>query len=376
MIYRRSATWWYEFEFNGRRVRGSAHTRNKEIARQIEAAHKIRLAKGEAGIAERPPAPTLKEFAPRFMQAIRTLCASKPATIRFYASKLTAVLGQESLANLRLDQIDEQAIDAYKMARTSQLSWRRRFYSPASVNRELATLRRLLRLACDWKVIDRAPRIHLLRGEHGREFVLSREQEKLYLAMAPQPLHDIAILLLDAGLRISEALSLDWANVRLTPAPGASLGYLTIRWEHSKNAKTRQVSLTERAAKMLAARGPARSGLVFSRNDGAPLAQTYLNEQHNAIRKALKFPREFVPHSLRHTFGTRIGERGADAFTIMKIMGHSTVTVSQRYVHPTPETMERAIRGLEDAGAEFEDRAARVPPKSPTVKKRGRTDIQ
>ena len=39
-----------------------------------------------------------------------------------------------------------------------------------------------------------------------------------------------------------------------------------------------------------------------------------------------------MPHSFRHTYGTRLGEGGADAFTIMKLMGHSTVLVSQLYV--------------------------------------------
>ena len=38
---------------------------------------------------------------------------------------------------------------------------------------------------------------------------------------------------------------------------------------------------------------------------------------------------------------------GADAFTIMKLMGHSTVTVSQRYVHPSPEAMESAVTRME-----------------------------
>jgi site-specific recombinase XerD len=51
-------------------------------------------------------------------------------------------------------------------------------------------------------------------------------------------------------------------------------------------------------------------------------------------------PSDFVLHSLRHTFGTRLGESGADAFTIMRLMGYSTVTVSRRYVHPSPEALE------------------------------------
>src|SRR5262245_1075125 len=58
-------------------------------------------------------------------------------------------------------------------------------------------------------------------------------------------------------------------------------------------------------------------------------------------------PKEFVIHSLRHTFGTRLGESGADAFTIMKLMGNSSVTVSQKYVHPTPESLERAMKRLD-----------------------------
>ena len=71
-----------------------------------------------------------------------------------------------------------------------------------------------------------------------------------------------------------------------------------------------------------------------------------LGQQQSRVRAALKFPADFVLHSLRHTFGTRLGEAGADAFTIMRLMGHSTVTVSQRYVHPSPEAVELAFGRL------------------------------
>jgi integrase len=69
-----------------------------------------------------------------------------------------------------------------------------------------------------------------------------------------------------------------------------------------------------------------------------------------------------VLHSLRHTFGTRLGEAGADAFPIMRLMGHSSITVSQRYVHPTPATLENAVLALEKqqltVAAEIESEAA------------------
>jgi len=44
---------------------------------------------------------------------------------------------------------------------------------------------------------------------------------------------------------------------------------------------------------------------------------------------------------------TRLGEAGVDAFTIMKIAGHSSITISQRYAHPSPESLERAFERLE-----------------------------
>ena len=66
---------------------------------------------------------------------------------------------------------------------------------------------------------------------------------------------------------------------------------------------------------------------------------------------ALKLSKEFVIHSSPAHDADAIGEAGADAFTIMRIAGHSSVTVSQRYVHPTPEGMERAFDRLEKLNA-------------------------
>jgi hypothetical protein len=44
---------------------------------------------------------------------------------------------------------------------------------------------------------------------------------------------------------------------------------------------------------------------------------------------------------------TRLGESGVDAFTIMRIAGHSTIVVSQRYIHPSSEIIENAVERLE-----------------------------
>ena len=57
-------------------------------------------------------------------------------------------------------------------------------------------------------------------------------------------------------------------------------------------------------------------------------------------------PSVFALHSCRRTFGTRRGEAGADAFTITRLMGHSSVTILQKYVHPTPEATAKAVANM------------------------------
>ncbi|MCZ6625027.1 MAG: tyrosine-type recombinase/integrase, partial [Deltaproteobacteria bacterium] len=151
----------------------------------------------------------------------------------------------------------------------------------------------------------------------------------------------------DTGLRLSEALSLEWRDIRLEPVNGAVFGYLQVRNGKSKNAK-RNLCLTERVRRMLEERASSTdSPWVYPGKKGRPLLVTSLDHMHSELRATLKLPKDCVLHSLRHTMLTRLGEAGTDPFAIMRIAGHSSVTVSQRYVHPTPETMERAFQRLE-----------------------------
>ena len=110
---------------------------------QIEAARKTQLAKGEVGIHDRKPVPTLKEFALRFERAIDTLIAEKPATVAFYKEKLQRLLSYGPIATASLDAIDEAMAEAYKQHRSTVVSRYSKPLSPASINQELATLRRL-----------------------------------------------------------------------------------------------------------------------------------------------------------------------------------------------------------------------------------------
>jgi integrase len=361
-IFKRGRVYWYHFYFNGEHVQNSSKQSNPRASRQMEAAHRTRLAKGEIGIAEIKPVPLLKDFGQRFVDEIEVRCRDKPNTIQFYAIKLARLLEFEPLSSARLDRIDEELIAAFVQNRSHQKSRAganrkrptadslERAISPASVNRELATLRRLLRLAHEWRVINRLPKIRLLRGERSRDFVMSHGQERNYLEFAPQPLKDAALLMLDTGLRVGELGSPEWQDVHLQPVGDAKFGFIHVRKGKSKNAK-RNVSLSSRLRAMLDNRkASSQSAYVFTDETGSkPLSIWTLEDQHKHMRQALKLPADAVIHSFRHTFGTRLGEAGADAFTIMKAMGHSSVLVSQKYVHRTPEAMERAFERLDAA---------------------------
>ena len=99
---------------------------------------------------------------------------------------------------------------------------------------------------------------------------------------------------------------------------------------------------------MPAALDQSRCSYVFTSKGGRkPLTRHYPSEQFRVIRDALNLGTDYVLHSTRHTFSTRLGKAGADAFTIQKLAGHSSITISQRYVHADREVKESAIRLLD-----------------------------
>jgi hypothetical protein len=123
---------------------------NKQVAQELESAHRTRLAKGEANLAG--DAPTFKAYSARFLDSIR---ARSPKTASFYELKFVSILNFEPLASARLNRIDEALIDRYVQARVKKVA-------PATVTRSLASLRRALRQAHEWKLIARVPKIKML----------------------------------------------------------------------------------------------------------------------------------------------------------------------------------------------------------------------
>src|SRR5215470_17394369 len=143
-IYKRGKIYWYKFMWNGRLIRESTKQGNDKIARQMEAVHRVALAKGEVGIREKKPVPTLGDFCrKRFAPWVESTTSLK--TWRdFYKVGLQAIQNYTALANVRINEITTERIADFASHRQAQ------GMKVSTVNASLRILRRALRVAEEW----------------------------------------------------------------------------------------------------------------------------------------------------------------------------------------------------------------------------------
>src|SRR5215831_13636345 len=333
--------YWYKFMWQGRLVRESTKQGNDKIARQMESAHRTSLAKGEVGLRDRKPVPTLAEFlAGRFEPWAKSQFSSRPKTWLWYRNGVRRIRSFGPLASLQLNKITGESMAAYVAHRKSA------DLAVSSINRELQVLRRVMHIAVEWGDLDSAPKVQMLTGERRRERVITPDEEARYLAAAPEPLASIATVLADSGLRPDECFLLRWESI--TWVNGR---YGTLLVTHGKTAAARRVlPMTPRVRALLERRwvdaGKLAEGWIWKAlTRSGHIESSSLKKQHRkAVRISAVSP--FVLYSLRHTFLTRLGESGCDAWTLARIAGHSSIGISARYVHPSENAVLEAISRL------------------------------
>jgi integrase len=348
MIYKRGKAYWYNFRWTIRNVDGtnesfrivkSAKTQNRNDAKDVEDEHRRALRLGEIHPNDPWPKPTtsappvFRAFAKEFLQYAKT--HTKPGTHTFYEGSLGRLLTFAAIADAPLNAIAGDVVGRYARHRQEVGG-----NSIVTVNGDLRTLRRILKLAVEWGRLDHAPAVHELPQPKGRDRVLSFKEEALYLAKASGNLRDATILAVDTGMRPnSELFPLPWADVDLTVRLESPHGVIHVRQGKTVNAQ-RSLPLTPRAADVLQRRKKEaeamtkKSAFVFP---GAGNSGHIISLQHpheDAIEDAKLKPFEF--YCWRHTFGTRAAQSGMDRFTLARLMGHSSPAVAARYyVHVT-----------------------------------------
>jgi integrase len=337
-VFKRGSVYWYDFWFKGRRVRETTRLTNKTAALRLEAVKKADLAQGRVQ-RECPAFETFvkEEFLPwskvqhRKWSTHKRYCVSAKPLVKFFKGRM-------------LDDILTADIERFKVERLSQCS-------AAGVNRDLSALRFMLNFAVRQGYLRSSPFIgvKLLQEGPGMMRVVSSEEEMLYLAHATPLLRDIAVLILQTGMRPQEVFSIRGENVNLQDR------FVFVPEGKSRFAR-RTIPLTDEARKVLKSR--MRDGYLFPHRDDPVLPMTACRS-HDTVMRKLKLG--FRLYDLRHTFGSRAAMAGVDLPTLKELMGHSHISLTMRYIHPTPQHKKEAIAKL----AEFNRRPHKSPHSGP-----------
>ena len=295
-----------------------------------------------------------------FLPHIETRFADKRKTRAHYTVQIKHLLAHSALAGTALDAIRAELLGGF----IEKL--RQQKYEISSINRALQVLRRVLMLAAEWGKIERLPvKIRMQPGENRRDRVLSGDEEKDYLKAAgeigdsilevyetalsgirakqrgeqpqkpadPYLLRDVAIVLLDCGLRPEECYGLRWEHVRQDT--------VYIPFGKTVNAR-REVPLSERAQEVFARRRGGESVWVYpAPTSSGHIEQSSLKKQHAKACEEAKV-KAFVPYTFRHTCLTRWATI-LDPYTLAYLAGHSDFSTTRRYVHPNLNTAREAL---------------------------------
>jgi len=346
MLIKRGKTWHSRIMHEGQMHWKSLRTSNRDLAGKRESIIRSELLRGEFGILDAAETPTLMQFETRLLEHWKANTA--PRTYGFYKQNLKVLNKYGFLSLCRLHKIDAALIEKFVQYRLKDE------VTPVTINHSLRTLRRVLHIAQEWKLIGKVPKVKMLPGENERDYVLDDETvnamvEWLRGRYPTSRFHLMLPFLVDTGLRITEACSLQKEHIEFRDQGYGELPFsIKIVKGKSKFAK-RQIPLTERASLNLAASlQHSKCEYAFTSKGGhKPVTRHYPSEQFRAVRDALKIGPECVLHSTRQTVCSRLGNAGADAFTIQKLAGHSSITISQRYVHTDQEAKESAIHLLD-----------------------------
>ncbi len=292
-------------------------------------------------------APTLAEFAPRFLQGHAEANQHKPSGIA--AKKTILDIHLVPLLGLkRLDQIGNEEIQDLKAALQGR--------APKTVNNVLSVLNRLIRTAVDWNVLTEMPcTVQLLKVPRTEmQFHDFDAFEELVATSGSLGANTYLIVLLggEAGLRCGEIMGLEWHDLDLSRRPAFLMvrrsewrGHVTV----PKGCGFRRIPLTERLTEALTVYRHTRGPRVVCQADGRPLTQKVVQ---GLVRKAGKKAGhvESGVHMLRHTFCSHLAMRGASARAIQELAGHRDLSTTQMYMHLSPAALEDAIRLLGGGG--------------------------
>ncbi len=341
-IYRRGKVWWYSFEFQGRRVQQSSGFTNKKRAIDAMAIRRTELLERRAGLSQKKLAPKFEEHVEKFLAWSKQ--QHRPKTRELHGTNCDTLL--RFFHGCWLDEINSGMVEDFKLARAGEERRNAKdgsIISPATVNRALTTLKKLFHHAekCGFGLSNPTKGVEFLNEGPGRMRVVSFPEELSYFAKTSQPLKDIAQIILDTGLRPEEVFRIRIENV--------DFGERTIFNPFGKTkAARRKVTMTADVAELLKRRAKnAKSPFVFPSRGNRDRQIGSVRKAHDSAVERAGIKDHFRLYDLRHTFATRVVAAGVDLPTLSAILGHTSIQMTMRYVHPAEEQKRFAAGKLE-----------------------------
>ena len=341
-VYRRGTIYWYNFVFKGRHIQESSGFTNKTAALRAEAKRRMELLDRRAGFKQVKPAPKFEDHADKFLEWSKS--QHRPKTRELHGTNCDTLF--RFFRGCWLDEITTGMVEEFKLARSKEERRNAKdgsIVSPVTVNRALTTLKLLFHHAekCGYAVSNPTKGVAYLSEGSGRIRVVSFEEELLYLAKASQPLKDIAQIILDTGLRPAEVF-----RIRLEHLDFAAM---TIFNPFGKTpAARRKVTMTAEVHAILKVRAKlAKGAFVFPSRRGTDKPIGSVRKAHDKAVEDAGIGEHFRLYDLRHTFATRAVAGGVDLPTLSAMLGHISIQMTMRYVHPAEEQKKIATGKLE-----------------------------
>jgi len=241
------------------------------------------------------------------------------------------------MGHKKLSDITADDIDLYKQQRLSK------GIKQNTIARELQVLRNLFNHAYKRdKFFGKNPVAEsgLPTFNDKKERVLTRDEEASLLKACPDHLKDVIQIALNTGMRRGEILGLAWDWIDLDE------NIIILPQTHTKTNESRKVPINDTVRRILLQRKLKSGGseFVFPSEESKSghidwLKRSFKTACRNAQIEGLRF------HDLRHTAATRLVEAGTPLHAVAKLLGHSTVRVTERYSHPE-ESLIEAVRIL------------------------------
>lgn len=242
-LKKRGKYWHYEFMMGGERYWGSTKETSTSRAETFQSLRMAEVRDGSLSPGMRK-IPTLRDFSTTFLGFLQEQVNARNLSegTRNYYFYGWQLLKETKLAGWRLDQITRNEVSAISFAG-----------SPSSANEAIRTLRRMLSLAVEKKLLRSSPKIKTLR-EEGRADLIESDHEELLLDVAPQPLKDVLQIMMDTGMRPEEVMRLRWEHVLWVRR------VIFVPYGKSERSR-RHVPLSDRVASLLQSRASERATL-------------------------------------------------------------------------------------------------------------------